>query len=164
MRASLHAEIGAEDGAERACPAPAGECELCGAEFDLRQSGGAPQRFCGRRCRDRATAERRKAEPDPEPEPLAILLNVPMPAVPAVEEPPPARVRVKKDRECFVNSAISNAEPIHDDHRMREARRNDRIGDERFVAALAPALTPAARERAQAVRVQDGDLAAGLLG
>jgi hypothetical protein len=42
---------------------------------------------------------------------------------------------------------------------MREARMHDRAGDDRFVAALAPALSPEARQRAQA-----GDPAAQLLG
>ena len=41
---------------------------------------------------------------------------------------------------------------------------SDRAGDERFVAALAPSLSPEARQRAQAVRVQAGDPAAQAVG
>ena len=39
-------------------------------------------------------------------------------------------------------SQIATAPPINDEHRMRAARVHDRAGDDRFVAALAPALSP----------------------
>jgi hypothetical protein len=47
---------------------------------------------------------------------------------------------------------------------MRAARMHDRAADQRFVEAVAPALTPEARERARDVRLRAGDLAAQLLG
>ena len=46
---------------------------------------------------------------------------------------------------------------------MREARLHDRAPTGAFVDALAPSLSPEARERARAVRVQEGDPAARLL-
>ena len=53
------------------------KCEQCGAEFQ--PSGrGKPQRFCSKRCRDRANyLRRRRNEPAPEykPKPKAPVLN-----------------------------------------------------------------------------------------
>ena len=98
-----------------------------------------------------------------DPEPLAILLSAPMPVVAADEAPPAAPVRVRMER-GFINSAISNATPISDDAAMRAARLHDRTGDERFVAALAPSLSPEARARAKDVRIKAGDPTAQLLG
>ena len=64
-----------------------------------------------------------------------------MPAV--IEEGAAAApVRARMERDSYTNSRISNAPPIHDDAVMRTARQHDRAGDERFVAALVPALAP----------------------
>ncbi len=103
-------------------------------------------------------------EPEPALPALADVLQVPMPAVEAeAVEPPAAPVRVRLER-GHTGSRIADAPPIHADHQMRAARLHDRAGDDRFVAALADVLSPEARERAKAVRVQAGDPAAQLLG
>ncbi len=77
-----------------------------------------------------------------------------------VAEPPAATVR--RLERGHKGSVIADKEPIHDEARTRQARMHDRAADQRFVAAVQPSLTPAARERALDVRVKGGD--AGLLG
>ena len=157
--------------------APRGTCERCGAAFEPRRRGGHRQLYCSRRCRDLAHKERlrSKAELD-EPEPpeaasasisiqsttaadlpdLAAVLQVPMPAVEA-----PGRVKGERG---YNHSLLAEREPIRDDQRMREARTRPLAGDKRFIEAMEPRLAPAARQRAKAVVLQDGDPAARLLG
>ena len=65
--------------------------------------------------------------------------------------PPAAPVRVTAER-GYSGSALANAPPIADDPEVRRTRMHDRAADQRFVEAVAPALSPEARERAQAVR------------
>ena len=147
-------------GADSVLPAPGKRaCERCGATFEPRQSGGVTQRYCGLRCRRLAHKERRprKADlddDDDDPEPLDALLRPPMPVVEKAEVAPPAAPPVRPGLERgYVGSMIANAPPIFDDAMMRAARIHDQAGDERFIAALAPALSPEARQRAESVRV-----------
>ena len=126
-------------------------------------TGPFRRRFCTAACRKAAHHERQKAEAEPdEPEPLEALLQTPMPVVEEVEAaPPPVHSRVERGDK---GSAIANKEPIHDEHRARQARLHDRDADRRFVEALAPALSSEAVERARDVRLRVGDPAAQLLG
>jgi hypothetical protein len=138
-----------------------GECARCGAPFAPNQRGGHRQLYCSRRCRNLTHKDRRKpkAAPDePEPEPLEVLLSVPMPVVEAVEVAL-APVRVKQER-GYNHSLIATKPPIHDEHRTRLAQQHDRDADRPFVEAVAPSLSPEAKARAEAVRVQAGDPAA----
>ena len=94
---------------------------------------------------------------------LEVLLQAPMPVVEEAAAPPAAPVRVGPERD-YAGSRIANAPPIFEGRDLMRARIHDRAGDDRFVAALAPALSAEARQRAKAVRVQEGDPAAQLLG
>ena len=156
----------APPGAVTPPPAAPGEqgCARGGAAFEPRQRGGIVQRYCGVRCRRLAHQERRKPKAAPDdPEPLEVLLQAPMPVVEEAAAPPAAPVRIGPERD-YAGSLIANAPPIHEDRDDARARMHDRAGDDRFVAALAPALSPEARQRALAVRVQAVDPAAQLLG
>ena len=155
----------APPGAVTPPPAAPGKqgCARCGAPFEPRQRGGIVHRYCGVRCRRLAHQERRKPKAaSDDPEPLEVLLQAPMPVVEEAAAPPAAPVRVGPERD-YAGSRLASAPPIHDEETARRARRHDRSGDERFVAALAPALSPEARERAKDVRLRAGDPAAGLL-
>ena len=107
------------------------------------------QRYCGGRCRRLAHQERRKPKAaSDDPEPLEVLLQAPMPVVEEAAAPPAAPVRVGPERD-YAGSKIANAPPIFEDRDLMRARMHDRAGDDRFVAALAPALSPEARQRAR---------------